>query len=370
MQSSENGRGRRPTIVHVLPVDLARGAQRYARALRNELHGSDVAHRTMTLFSGEPAVLNADVELGVRPGRLRSIGFDPRAALRLWRQLRTMKPDVVVAHGGEALKYVVVTRPRGVRIAYYKIGISSAHLERPLRKSLYRRLAGRADVVAGVSEEAVEEAMHLFGLPTERVHLIVNGRDPAVFRANADVRPGHPRVTFVGHLTSGKRPDVFVAMVGKLRGISPPFQAVAVGDGPLFDALQEPARQADVTLLGRVDDVAPVLAASDVFVFTSDPEGEGMPGVLIEASLCGVPVVTTDVPGARSVVEEGVTGFIVPTGDEDALVRAVHRLLTDVDLRERMGAAARERCLEHFTLEASAGRWRDLLEDLLTRHDT
>src|SRR4051812_26923148 len=97
-------------VVHVLPLDLPRGAQAYARALCDALGGDHVA---MTLFESRSAALRAELELRVPPGRLRRAGYDPRAALRLRRELRRRRPSAVVAHGGEALKYAAPARPRG-----------------------------------------------------------------------------------------------------------------------------------------------------------------------------------------------------------------------------------------------------------------
>ena len=65
-----------------------------------------------------------------------------------------------------------------------------------------------------------------------------------------------------------------------------------------------------------------------------------MPGVLIEAALCGLPIVATAVPGATTVIAEGVTGFVVPAEDDEALVEALERLVTDHELRHAMGSAA------------------------------
>jgi glycosyltransferase involved in cell wall biosynthesis len=78
-----------------------------------------------------------------------------------------------------------------------------------------------------------------------------------------------------------------------------------------------------------------------------------MPGVFIEASLAAVPVVATDVPGARDVIDEGGTGRVVPVDDLAALTDAVAQLLEDADLRTAMGRAARARCEQLFSLERS-----------------
>jgi glycosyltransferase involved in cell wall biosynthesis len=102
-------------------------------------------------------------------------------------------------------------------------------------------------------------------------------------------------------------------------------------------------------------------------VFTSIAEGEGMPGVLIEAALAGLPAVTTDVPGARDVVLDGETGCVVPIDDMGALVDATRRLVEDPDGRVAFGAAARAHGVANFASSASFERWNELLAEVLGR---
>jgi len=141
-----------------------------------------------------------------------------------------------------------------------------------------------------------------------------------------------------------------------------------VGEGPLADVLLPAADAAGVAMLGRRDDVPALLAASDVLVLTSRPP-EGMPGVLIEAGLCGIPAVSTRIPGAGDVIENESTGLIVDVEDFDSLVGAVERLVVDPGLRAVMGQRARETCLQRFTLDVTADRWRGLLADLALKSD-
>jgi glycosyltransferase involved in cell wall biosynthesis len=118
-------------------------------------------------------------------------------------------------------------------------------------------------------------------------------------------------------------------------------------------------------MLGRRDDVPDLMTGSDIFVFTSLAPGEGMPGVLIEAAMAGLATVATRVPGARDVVEDGVTGFLVDISDKAGLVDSVRRLVADAELRADMGRRARERALHMFTLQASVNNWHRVLDPLL-----
>lgn len=352
-------------ILHVLPYDLARGAQRYARSLVDSLDGDADSHQILTLFRADPVLLRPDVELDVPQGLPRRVGLDPRVVLRLRDQVRRIGPAVVVAHGGESAKYVALATPKEVPIVYLKIGTAHESLRQRGRKGLHGYYSRRASVVAAVSSDVAEEANRLYGVPEDRLMVMPNARDPHVFRPRLDGAAREvPRLIFVGHLDPGKRPDWFLDVVAELRRRDLAFEAVMVGDGPLEQSLRGRAEAAGVEMLGRRDDVADLLADSDIFVFTSLPPGEGMPGVLIEAALSGLATVSTRVPGAKDVIEDGVSGTIVDTDDREAMVDAVDRLIGDPELRRAMGARARERGLEGYTLEASAEQWRSLFRRL------
>lgn len=138
-----------------------------------------------------------------------------------------------------------------------------------------------------------------------------------------------------------------------------------VGDGPMAANLEWEAPRYGVELLGRRDDVPAVLRSCDVFLFTSMPEGEGMPGVLIEAGLAGLPTVATDVPGANTVIASDRSGFVVAPDDIETFIACTESLVTDESLRREMGAEARQRCLKHFTLDASAAALGNAMAALL-----
>ncbi len=352
-----------PLILHVLPHDLARGAQRYARSLVDSLDGDEDTHQIVTLFRSDPVLLRPDVELDVPQGAMRRLGLDPRVVTRLRREIRRLSPEVVVAHGGESAKYTSLAAPRGLPMIYLKIGTAHEYLSQIARKGLHGYYTRRADVIAAVSSDVAEEAHLIYGVPRSRLVVLPNARDPEVY-APGDVERDVPRLIFVGHLDPGKRPDWFIEVVKGLREKGREFEAVMVGEGPLEEPLRPRAEAEDIEMLGRRGDVPELLAQSDIFVFTSLPPGEGMPGVLIEAGLAGLATVSTRVAGARDVIEDGVTGLIVDIDDKAGLIEAVDRLVGDPALRRSMGKEARARCLERFSLEASAEHWRDLFRRL------
>ena len=121
------------------------------------------------------------------------------------------------------------------------------------------------------------------------------------------------------------------------------------------------ADRAGVELVGWCADVVPHLQRADLLVFPSRPDGEGMPGVLIEAGLCGLPAVSTRVAGASAVIEDGETGLVVPLDDLDGLMRAAVDLVETRSVGEDMGLAARGAACNTSPSEIVAERWDELL---------
>lgn len=357
-----------PLVLHVIPTAIARGAQREARALATALDVPATRHhRLLSLFAG-PDQVGVDLALDHPGGDAAAVGFDPRLVMALRSLLKRTRPSVVVAHGGDPLKYLVpALLGMGVPLAYYATG-TFEHARRPARVALWRFLVGRADVVAAEGEEVLAQCRGLLHVREDRSLLAPNGRDPEEFHPpEGPVDRDVPVLVFVGALTSGKRPQRFVEVVAELRRRGLGVRAMVCGDGPLAPELADSARSARVDLLGSRSDVAEILRGADIFVFPSLPTGEGMPGVLIEAGLTGLPVVATAVPGVRTIVVDEVSGFVVDVDDLDAMVVATARLVGGPDLRRAMGEAARQRCGERFSLAAVAACWTAFLDPLVLR---
>jgi len=362
----EQAHGTVPMVLHVIPSQLARGAQREARAVADHLNRPGVrSDRVLSLFGGSSAV-SVDWSLDHPGGSTPGVGLDPRLVFRLRSRLAELDPAVVVAHGSEPLKYLLPAMiGRRRPLAYNAIGIYSGS-DRPVQQRIWRFLLARPDLVVAVGEEVRAECIERFGVPDHRVVFVPNGRDPAVFRPGPErLRSAMPRLIFVGALVDGKRPHRFIDAVSRLRAGKTPFSAAMIGDGPLRQDLARPASEAQVELLGGRSDVPDLLGQADVLVFTSLPPGEGMPGVLIEAGLSGLPVVATDVPGVRTIVRDRATGYIVDVDDMEALVASITKLLGDPGLRSTMGDAARRHCLDKFSIDSVADQWSVALQPLM-----
>jgi glycosyltransferase involved in cell wall biosynthesis len=172
-------------------------------------------------------------------------------------------------------------------------------------------------------------------------------------RADLGLPDDAPVVVLVANLRPVKRIDRFIDMAAQVVEKRPDTRFAILGAGELRESL---ARQAvdlglgdRVHFAGSVPEVGPYLELFDVGVLTS--ESEGLSNTLIEYSYYSLPAVAFDTGGNSEVVEEAVSGFLVPEGDLSAMADRVLRLLGDSDLKRRMGQAGRARVEELFSPE-------------------
>jgi glycosyltransferase involved in cell wall biosynthesis len=119
-----------------------------------------------------------------------------------------------------------------------------------------------------------------------------------------------------------------------------------------------------VKYMGYRNDIPEILSFADILVHPTYYR-EGLPRILLEAACLEIPIVTTDMPGCREVVEDGVTGYLIPPKDTNALAEAIEKLILSKNLRQKMGQVGRERIVEEFSLEAVCQETLEVYNDLL-----
>jgi glycosyltransferase involved in cell wall biosynthesis len=232
-----------------------------------------------------------------------------------------------------------------------------------------------AERVIAVSDHIAEQAVEL-GVDPRRVRVIRSGVDTARFqprdRVGARERLEIPNeahlVLFVGNLEPRKQVDVLLRAVARLRERLPTLRLLVVGSGESAGVEDQTARLrqlgaelglADVVrFTGRLDEEAllDAYAAADVFALPSSSEAQGI--VALEAMACGLAVVATAVGGLLGTIDDGRTGFLVPSGDVTALAERLEAVLADAERRATVGAAARREVESHFA-------WRRTVEQTL-----
>jgi len=237
-------------------------------------------------------------------------------------------------------------------------------------KSMVRFCLERSDAVTAVSDwlKGVTESVFEPTTPVQRIH---NFADHELFRPRPrDPRflPGDEGRKIFLHV-SNFRPVKRVQDVVKVfaRAVAQGVDGVLAlaGEGPDLSLALETAEREGVRnrirLLGIVEDVSRIIPNADVFLFPSDGESFGL--APLEAMLCEVPVVGAAAGGLPEVVEHGVTGFLHPVGDVDAMAASCVRLLSDPSMGKAFGMAGRERSIELFSIDSIVGQYEALYRE-------
>ncbi|MBP8291498.1 MAG: glycosyltransferase [Caldilineaceae bacterium] len=295
---------------------------------------------------------------GVRVVRAGALGRYYTPIAPTWPAwIRRLRPDLIHLHLPCPLGEwaIALADPRTLLVV-------SLHNEyvRPawalaLQGRLQRRLLQRAAAILVGAPDYAATSPVLAGLG-HKVHTAPYGIDlPRYARRDAPPAPG-AGVLFAGRLTYYKGVEV---LLDAARLIKAPI--TIAGDGPWRARLQGQARRlgldARVTFLGAVDDarLIDLMQHSQVFVFPSTERSESFGLVQLKAMACGLPVVSTTLPGVSWLNQDGQTGLTVPPCDAPELAAAVNRLLADEHLRARLaaGAAARARHFDLATMTAA-----------------
>ena len=356
-------------LVHGLP---AGGLENGVINLCNRLNPSQFAPSICTLEGGgrlESRVDTGRVELfTVR----RFFGNDPSLPLRLAWHLIRRKIDILHTHSWVTLVEGCVA----AKLARIGVVVHGEHgfpmEERPRNVRVQHWFWNRISQVTSVCGILADRMEQVVGYPRRRIAVIPNGVDAEHFRPSgkgkllARSELGLPPDAFllgtVGRLVPVKNHAGTLRALAALRRIGIDAKLALAGDGPLRDELQRLAVdlnvQANVSFLGELADVAPLLQALDVFVLNSTKEG--MSNTILEAMACGVPVVATSVGSNGELVADGQTGYLVPTENDRELTGALERLARKPESLLHFGREARFRVESRFGIDRMVQNYSEL----------
>ena len=306
----------------------------------------------------------------------RSGHYEPGRILRLAGLLREKKVELIHSYLEVANIYSYLARPLAgrprfipsVRIRSIKMGL--------FESALVGRSLKAGDCIHANCQAAARTFAEHYRIDTARFRVIHNGTtafpetdEQARTSARRDFHIPQDRLV-VATLSKDlprKNVSAFLRLVRSLSSRFKNLVALVAGQG-LDDSYAARERQntiggAEISFLGPLKDVRPLLAAADIFVLTSIREG--LPNVIMEAMVSGLPVVSYAVDGVGELIEDGVSGRLVPYGDEEALFEAACDLLNDNGRARALGRAARRRMLEHFSLEKMVAETAALYEEIL-----
>ncbi len=303
-------------------------------------------------------------------------GWDFRVVKRLADIIADTRPGLIhslLFHANFASRRAA--RSAGFPAKRVVCEIQTVEVERRWHLLVDRWTGGSCRCFVGNSPSVIEHLAHHARIPRDRLRLVRGGIDPEEVRAAraidkrtlvAGIDPDAPIVLWVGRLDPVKG---LTFLVRAFREVAEKTSAhlVLVGGGPLKATLEREVRR--TALLGRVHllgprrDVPSLLKTADVFAFPS--RTEGLPNALLEAMAAACPIVTTDVPGCRDLIEHERTGLVVPYDDTPKLTAAVLQLLAHPTFSAQMGKAAAVEVERNWHVERTWEGYSALYDDIL-----
>ena len=342
-------RGAERNVVNILPIMQAAGVEVFLGTMNTRRDGP----------LAEVFAATGMERLDLQAKRM----VDPAAWARFKAILRDYRIDLIHAQDQDtilyaALAHVLLGMPTVMTRHVLFEAFRNARTWLRARLVLWAARIGFDRIVA-VSEAVREQFSALAGVPRTRIETIYNGldverflaqRDRATLRARFGWSVDERIVLLIAALDPGKGHDVLLEAAPQVQAAIPGVRFKIIGQGRLEAALRAQCAPFGplVEMLGQRTDVPDLLAAADAVVQTSF--AEALPTVLIEAGASALPVVATDVGGSAEIVDDGVTGYIVPPGDVAAVARQLIALLADPAGAAAMGQRARERVLGMFSL--------------------
>lgn len=197
----------------------------------------------------------------------------------------------------------------------------------------------------------------------KKTEVIPTGIDPAPYgegsklkTQNSTAQEGRLTVTYVGRLESVKGVEDFLAAATSFSGVKIQVAGWYKPEHPLVAQYRD-----RVSFLGLRHDIPEILSATDIFVLPSF--SEGLSNALMEAMASGCACVASDVGGNRFLLQNGVSGFLYPAGDREALRAHIQRLIDDPAKRRMLGEAAQKRITDHFSWNVVGGLYKKLFEN-------
>src|SRR5882757_9001419 len=307
-------------------------------------------------------------------------GFDYRVYRRFDTVLKEYQPDVIHTHL-HSLRYALPSMLLMKRVAMVHTVHNLAGCEIEPRARFIQRYALTHGVrPIAVAEEVAASLKSLYGIDRCRVisncipaDLYANPRTPRLdWRAKQGFKNNDVLFVCVARFAPQKNHALLLDSFAQGPASDPRAHLVLVGEGQLRADLDEQARKLNlagkVHFLGLRNDIPDVLGAMDVFVLSSDYEGN--PLSVLEAMASGLPIVSTAVGGVPDLFESGKEGLMVQTGDVQGLSNAMAYLLENREARLSMGMAAAQRARENYDVSTMVQAYEELYEDVVNLSHT
>jgi len=298
--------------------------------------------------------------------------FDVLWLFRVYRLLRDRRIDLMHSHEFATNVYAsFLSRISGIPVIATAHG-KNYYAEKWRRRAAYRFVA-RQSVMVAVSHDLKRFLAQRVAIPPERIRVVHNGIDLSRYavhegnhavRAKLGISASQRVIGTVGNLFAVKGQTYLMRACKAVVSAFPNCVLLVAGEGEQLGALEKEASNLgiarNVRFLGFRDDVPALLQAMEVFVLPS--LSEGLPLALLEALALQKPVVATNVGGIPEIVEDGVTGYLVPPKNPEALADKILLLLRDPQMASNIGQAGRKRVEVTFGLDQMVREYQSLYD--------
>lgn len=313
------------------------------------------------------------------PFKLTSVIFNYLRSMHIFKLIRALKArDVDLIYSADSLSKI----SGGISGRWLAIKVI-AHCHNDFEGPLFRNMLGRflkfidisfLDAIIAVSGKV--RVCFAKDRIFPNVKMIYNGVDADIFdprgiddgiTGELDIPEGALKIGIIGTIEKIKGHVYLIEAIGMLKGAGINCVALVCGTGPeemnIRKAVRDKSLDKEVLFLGSREEMPGVLKVLDILAVPSLHESFSMAAV--EAMSMEVPVIAARVGGLPEVVEDGVTGVLVPPGDSLGLYKAIRRLAEDPELRQRLGKNGRQRVLERFTIDENVRRTEEVFLELL-----
>jgi glycosyltransferase involved in cell wall biosynthesis len=356
---------KRLSIVYILPCLEMGGAERVVTDLIKNLDPKIFACQLICLKPITSAISVLEQELtqaGFKPLIIgRNQRLDLLALFRLYRFFRKQKPDIVHTHLFSADIYGRII----ARLARVPVVISTIHniniAEGKKRRLIRRWTKFLVTMTVAVSQFVKDYVLEYDRVSTNKLMVIHNGIDIFKFSLahSTNENPEIIRLGSVGRLTSQKS---FNILIEALSLCQVKFICSIVGEGEeranLEKLINDHGLDKAIKLIGKQTDVPKFLSNLDVFILTSS--WEGLPLVILEAGAANLPVISSDLPNVREIIEDQKNGLLFKTGDVKFLAQLIDNLAKDDRRRIDLAKALQEKINSSFSVERMAEQYAKL----------
>ncbi len=366
-------------ILYIITQGILGGAQTHIRHLCENLKEDCDVHVAVGVYGPLVDDLSKEgIAVHVVPSLVRPISpFKDIGGFReLKRLIKSVKPDLISTHSSKAgILGRLAAKVYGVPVIFTAHGWAFTEGVPSAKRIMYiwaERFAAKwADKIICVSENDRKLALD-YGVATEEQLITIHNGMPIINGTFNDKKGKEDKAVefiMVARFSEQKDHQLLLTAIRHTNSQNN-YVLSLVGDGELLESTRtlclDMTIEDKIRFLGPRQDVPELLTGADAFVLTSN--WEGLPRRIIEAMRAGLPVVASDVGGINELVEEGVTGFLVPRGDAETLRARLEILIDNPEIRHQMGMAGYERFLEKFTFDRMLTETVKVYEEVMQKH--